>query len=136
MSKLIIKFFIMFLILMSVAFFSLIFFQKYTMEKEIKMHSIQNTEQWGLMVNSFPYPPEKPKNPPLYIPLVLLITLSAVFVLFLLKYLDKNFIIPLSQIENNINEIKNGSLDVNFTSASENKTLQDTLTTLNLWCKV
>ncbi len=138
MKRVAIKFFIIFIATMSVVFFSLVFFQKNQMDKQkqfmMPMMPPMATESF---MEEPPFPPPinpmdmKQKEPPFYIPLLLLFGLSSLFVFILLKYIDKEFITPLNIIENKLKEIKKGSLEVDFKTTSSNNTVQDTFNTLN-----
>ncbi len=116
MSKFIFKFFIIFFSFISSMFFALVCFN----EHNARMMS-QNIEMFE------PAPPP----PPIIIPFIFIAILSFIFIYFVLKYINKNFIEPLVVIENNVKEIKNGSLDINFKTRSENKEIVETYATLN-----
>lgn len=120
MQKFILKFLLLFVISISLVFFLLIFFQK---PPEPPIDSFYMNE--GLVHNQ-----DIPK-PPIYIPCFIIIALSSLFIFCLLKHINKNFIIPLNEIENNLQIIKKGSLDVLFQTKSENKKIQETFSTLN-----
>ena len=117
MRKFIFKFFILFVLLISGAFFSLIFFQKYTMQKAIP----PIPSEFNQMPMYPPPPPVSPQEPPLYIPAIIILGLSSLFIFLLLKYLDKNFITPLIIIQEKLRKIKEGDLNIDFKTNSENK---------------
>jgi len=83
------------------------------------------------MMETSPYALLPPEPPPIGIPFIFIVTISAVFVFIILKYIDKNFILPLEDIASNVKKIKEGNLDVKFNTKSENKTVVDTFKTLN-----
>ena len=96
MKRITVKFLILFVFTISVLFFSLILFQKNTMQREQYMQIPHNYDFF--MQQQIP-PPPKPKEPPLFIPFILIVLLSSSFVYVILKYLDKNFIAPLITIQ-------------------------------------
>lgn len=144
MNKFIFKFFLIFIAIISLMFFSLIFFQKYSMEKrhehQMNMHremTFENRPMEHMMppmsqMHKMPQQPQsKPDAPPVAIPIIVILGISSIFVYLVLKYIDKNFVKPLGIIENNVDQIKNGLLDVEFTTNSENNKIIDTFNTMN-----
>ena len=136
MKKFILKFLILFVSLISLMFFSLIFFQKNSMEQRMQPPMMQNAGEFGIeqSLNYENYPMQAPNSeqePPFWIPMLFIIGFSSVFVYLILKYIDKNFVTPLLLIEKNVGEIKQGSLEVEFKAESENETIKNTFNTLN-----
>ena len=142
MHKFIIKFFIIFVSFISLMFFSLIFFQDYSMQKEHEraerfMHETgfpgldeMNDMDFSLSHHHPPKPP-KPQEPPLSIPVIFIIGISSLFVLIILRHINKTYIKPLEDIQNNVEKIKNGSLNVDFETKSSDKHIVDTFSTMN-----
>ena len=119
MTKFTLKFFIIFFSFISILFFSLIAFNEYNMDKIMPPNQ--------MIMGTMPPPPP----PPMYIPLVFIMLISFIFVFFVTKYINKNFIEPLLKIEENVKKIKNGNYDVEFSANSENKEIKETFSTLN-----
>lgn len=120
------KFFIIFVSMISIMFFSLIFFHKASMEK-MAPDFVSQMPPGNEFINM-----ERQKHtPPMNVPIVIILGLSSILVYLILNYINKNFIIPLSLIEKNVKQIKNGVLDVDFVSNSENAQIIDTFKTLN-----
>lgn len=139
MYKFIIKFFIIFISLISLMFFSLIYFQA---DKERKEH--QKMEQFiegdnfleGFDLRHHHKPPHPPKptepaGPPMSIPIIFILGISSVFVLIILDHINRTYVKPLQDIQNNVDKIKNGSLNVDFETKSKDKHIVDTFTTMN-----
>ena len=118
MTKFTLKFFMVFFSFISILFFSLIAFNEYNTDKMMPPQMIMET-----------MPPPPP--PPMYIPLIFIMFISVIFVFFVAKYINKNFIEPLLKIEENVKKIKNGNYNVIFSSNSENKEIKETFSTLN-----
>ena len=117
MGKFVIKFFLIFFSFISILFFSLIAFNEYNMDK---------------MMPSGNLPTEAlPPPPPAFIPFIFIMIISFIFIFFVVRYINKNFVEPLIHIENNVKKIKEGSYDVEFKTKSENKEIRDTFLTLN-----
>ena len=116
MNKFAVKFFLIFLSFISILFFSLITFNELQTNRIMSVNTILQ---------------DAPPHPPVYIPFILIMILSFIFIFFVVKYINKNFIKPLLQIEDNVKQIKEGSYDVRFTTKSENKEIRDTFSTLN-----
>ena len=135
MNKFIFKFTLIFVAIISLMFFSLMFFQKYSMEKR-HGDSITMQEETRFMdapimhMRTMP-PRTKPQAPPIAIPAILIIGISSIFVFLVLRYIDRNFVKPLGIIENNVERIKEGLLDVEFKTDSENDKIIDTFNTMN-----
>lgn len=135
MQKFMFKFFIIFVVGISLLFFSLTFVQSTKMKKDMnqQIEALQSqsfSPYGGLNMRHAPSLPNK-KEPPIYIPCVFVALLSSLFIYLLFKYLDRNFITPLFLIENRLKEIEKGNLEVKFETKSENKAVQDTFETLN-----
>lgn len=79
----------------------------------------------------FPQPPMQKQEPPIFIPLLLILGLSSIFILCFLHHINKSFVTPLYLIQNNLKEIKDGNLNISFKSRNENKAISETYTTLN-----
>ena len=126
MWKFIIKFYCLFIITISLLFFSLIFFQKQGMEK-----NMSPMRQYHMQPYHFPQPPMQKQEPPIFIPLLLILGLSSIFILCFLHHINKSFVTPLYLIQNNLKEIKDGNLNISFKSRNENKAISETYTTLN-----
>ena len=135
MNKFIIKYFIIFVSFISILFFSLVFFNKFMTEQMLSAgpnmgRPMQETPMGfhpSEPVQEAPMPPE----PPTSVPLIFIIFVSSVFVLTVLKYIEKNFVKPLENIEENVKKIKEGNLNIEFKTKSENKTAIETFDTLN-----
>lgn len=130
MKSFILKFFALFVITISLTFFALIFMQKNQMEKQ--MSDLRHPMMLHPQMHYIPQMPTRQKEPPIFIPLFIIIFISSLYILFLLKYMNRTFIIPLNNIQKNLKEIKNGNLNIKFKQESENKTISDTYATLNL----
>ena len=124
-NKFILKYLILFVTVISLMFFSLTFFQSYTMAKEREQfEKMQPNPQYDAF-NDFgmppmpQMPPQSQKEPPSYIPLLLIIIVSSTLLYFILRYIDKNFVEPLTLIEKNVEKIKDGSLDVEFKTRAQ-----------------
>lgn len=115
--------------LISFVFFTLIFFQKAGMERQNHPMPMQVGPP-SFYSDSFDMQQE-PKEPSLIVPFFFIGGISLFFILLLLNYLNKNFISPLEQIQNNLKDIKDGKLDVSFCANSENKQVNETFSTLN-----
>ena len=120
MNKFIAKYLVIFTSFISLLFFSLIFFNKFMTEKMIQGGGIEMMAPEG-----------PPPAPPEFIPLVFICILSAIFVFMIFKYIDKNFISPLENIEKIVKKIKEGQYDVLFETKSESETVVDAFNTLN-----
>lgn len=129
MQKFLFKFFILFVAAISILFFGLISFQKMSTERSAKRFIEPDFKYIDNM--SLPSPPAMEEEPPIFIPALFIIFLSGYFVFILLKHLDKNYISPLIEIESKIGEIKEGSLDIEFKTKSEDKTVLETFDILN-----
>ena len=114
-------------------FFSLVFFQKQGMQpntpqmmpKEEFMYSPHHQQ---------PMPPTQQgdqQEPPLAIPLLFILGVSSIFILCFLKYIDKSYVTPLTLIQNNLKDIKDGKLETRFKNDSESKAIKETFNTLN-----
>ena len=122
MNKFIVKYFIIFVSFIYLLFFSLISFNEH-MTSKMKPQRPSFEE---MMPDS-----RRPPKPPISIPLGFIVALSSVFVFIILKYIEKNFVLPLENIETNVKKIKEGKLDIEFETKSENKTVVETFETLN-----
>ena len=100
MGKFVFKFFIIFFSFISLLFFSLIAFNGQSMEK--------------MMSQGAQFAGNAPPPPPVIVPFIFIMVLSFIFIYFVLRYINKNFVEPLEQIESNVKKIKEGSLDVEF----------------------
>ena len=110
MWKFILKFYCLFIITISVMFFSLVFFQKQGMQPNAP-HMMPQQEDF-----MFDYPHHQPsmppiqqnnqQEPPIAIPLLFILGVSSIFILCFLKYIDKSFVTPLTLIQENLKEIK------------------------------
>ncbi len=133
MQKFVFKFFILLTLSISLMFFSLIFLQKNAMEKEFKKMAPPQKE--FMMRGHMPPPGFSPlknrKEPPLYIPLIAIISLSSILIYLLLSYLDKNFISPFIIIQKNLKDFAQGAQDIKFVTKSENKNVLETFSALN-----
>jgi len=127
MQKFVLKFFILFVLTVSFLFFGLVGFQK----REMEQHTAMFRPPYNVPMPDMPPRPVPAKTPPIFIPAFLIILLSSSFVFFLLKYLDKNFVSPLIAIKSGVKKIKEGGLDVEFKTKSEDTTVQETFDTLN-----
>ncbi len=134
MNRFILKFYIVFITIISLMFFSLVFFQKNAMEKEHETMMFFE-EQMNMMdefaFHRLPPPKEKPKESPLAIPIILIFAISSVFVCIVLSHINKHYIKPLSTIQGNVRKIKDGSLDIDFETNSKDKNMVDTFDTMN-----
>lgn len=131
MHKFTLKVFIILIMMISGLFFSLILFQKMAMEKTMEMNSFGRNSymQMSAPINN---PHDLSENePPFGIPLMFIVVVSSIFIIIVLKYIESNFIIPLSDIEANIKKIKEGSLEVKFQTKCENETTKETFSILN-----
>ena len=79
----------------------------------------------------FPQPPMQKQEPSVFIPLLLILGLSSIFILCFLQYINKSFVMPLQLIQENLKHIKEGNLNINFKANNENKAISETYTTLN-----
>ena len=131
MNKFVLKYFIIFLSVISLLFFSLISFQKYTMDKEHENY-LRMQEMAALNKNQFQMPPPPvDKSPSVLIPFLFIIIISSVLIYFVLVYIDKNFVVPLLLIEKNTDKIKEGLLNVEFKTNSDNHEVQEAFDTMN-----
>ncbi|MBQ9245808.1 HAMP domain-containing histidine kinase [bacterium] len=133
MGKFTIKLFFIFVTFISLMFYSLVLIGNEPRERDDRHkpphHHIEHEiDEPDDKDEEDDIPPQKP---PLSDPFIVIVTLSSIFIFYILKYLEKNFISPLEHIEKNIKIIQNGSLDVKFKTKSENKTIQETYKTLN-----
>lgn len=135
MHKFTLKIFIILITMISGLFFLLILFQKMAMEKTMEMNSYGYPPQASMRTfSNMPsnIPSGAPENePPFAVPLMFIVVVSSIFIIIVLKYIEVNFIIPLSDIETNIKKIKEGSLEVKFQTKCENETTKETFLTLN-----
>ncbi|MBQ8887025.1 MAG: ATP-binding protein [Candidatus Gastranaerophilales bacterium] len=116
-------------------FFSLVFFQKQGMQPNAPQMMPQQEDFM------FDYPHHQPsmppiqqnnqQEPPIAIPLLFILGVSSIFILCFLKYIDKSFVTPLTLIQENLKEIKEGRLETKFENNSENKAINETFNTLN-----
>ena len=128
MWKFIIKFYFLFIITISVMFFSLVFFQKQGMQHNMQPQMMPQ-EEFMFSPHQPPMPPmpqENQQEPPLTIPLLFILGISSVFILCFLRYIDKSFVTPLTLIQKNLKEIKDGKLETKFENKSENETIKET----------
>ena len=116
MNKFTVKFFIIFFSFISLLFFSLIAFNEHKMSEMMPPAEAMS---------------DMPPPPPAFIPLIAIAIVSFIFIFFVVRYISKNFVEPLVQIENNVKKIKNGIYDTEFKTTSENKEICDTFDTLN-----
>ena len=124
MHKFILKYLIIFVSMISLLFFSLIAFNEKGMNRPPMDSSFLEFSEMSS--------PEKPmEEPPAAIPLIFIISISSIFVYLVLRDIDKNFVTPFVVIENKVKEIKEGSLEVNFETKSDNKVIKETYDTLN-----
>ena len=135
MNRFILKFYIVFITIISLMFFSLVFFQKHNMEKRHEsMHFFE--QQMHEMNDDFsfqkaPPPRKKHKQPPLAVPIIIIFGISSVFVCIVLSHINKTYIKPLLTIQDNVKKIKDGSLNVEFETKSKDKNITDTFETMN-----
>ena len=129
MKNFTIKFTLLFMTLISLMFFTLIFFQKINMEKQMQYRHFEPYHQ--PFMQAPPIPP-KTNEPPLIIPFLFISIISFTFTATLLKYIEKNFINPLNTIQNNLKEIKNGNLETIFSTKSESSSVMETYSTLTI----
>ena len=129
MWKFIIKFYSLFIITISVMFFSLVFFQKQGMQPST--HQMMPQEEFMYSPHhQRPIPPTQ-QEPPLAIPLLFILGVSSIFILCFLKYIEKSYVTPLTLIQNNLKEIKDGKLETKFKNQSDSKAINETFNTLN-----
>ena len=76
-------------------------------------------------------PTQKQSEPPIIIPLLLILGLSSIFILCFLHYINKSFVSPLYIIQENLKKIKDGNLNINFEKNEQNKAISETFSTLN-----
>ena len=114
MNKFILKYLVIFVTLISLMFFSLVSFDKYQSRKMMERGNPQMPHFEQQMPPAQPYssqhmpqPPEQ-KGPPTSIPLLFITLISSIFTYIILRYIDKNFVDPLSNIEINTQKIKKG----------------------------
>jgi len=150
MGKFIFKFFIIFFSFISILFFSLISFNEHRMNRtEQPSYQSGFTVERDQMRPNYdrydmpqrPTPPDMRSRgpqgsaahsaPPAFIPFIFIMLLSFIFIYFVLRYIAKTFVEPLEQIKENVKKIKDGTLDVEFTTDSENKEILTTFETLN-----
>ena len=136
--KFIIKFFIIFISLISFMFFSLVYFNDFKIQeghKKSKQMMEAQEQINGFDLRRTQEPPlrheEPPKSPPLSIPLIFIFGVSSAFVLIILNHINKTYVKPLQDIQSNVGKIKDGSLDVDFETKSKDKHIVDTFTTMN-----
>ena len=110
-------------------FFSLVFFQKQGMQPNAPQ--MMPHEEFMFDAHQPPMPQRNQQEPPIAIPLLFILGISSIFILCFLKYIDKSFVTPLTLIQENLKEIKNGKLETKFESKSENNAINDTFNTLN-----
>ncbi|MBR2068980.1 MAG: HAMP domain-containing histidine kinase [Candidatus Gastranaerophilales bacterium] len=127
MNKFIIKYLTIFVVLISIMFFTLVSVNKVLSEKEHEA-MFQQRPQMGM---DMPMPPPDKKGPPLSIPLIAIVLVSSTFTYIILRYIDKNYVSPLINIETNVQRIRRGNLDVTFEAVSEDYTVQETFNALN-----
>lgn len=134
MNRFILKFYIVFITIISLMFFSLVFFQKHTMEKKheaMRLFEEQMNFDDDFAFHRLPPLKEKPEEPPLAIPIIFIFGISSVFVCIVLSHINKHYIKPLLTIQDNVKKIKDGSLDVDFETKSRDKNMVDTFDTMN-----
>ncbi len=134
--KFIIKFFLIFISLISLMFFSLIYYNNYKHQQTHENLEHMMAQQYvnGFDLRRTPEPLEnhrEPKAPPLSIPLIFIFGVSSIFVLIILNHINKTYVKPLQDIQTNVDKIKDGSLDVDFETKSKDKHIIDTFTTMN-----
>lgn len=129
MWKFIIKFYCLFIITISVMFFSLVFFQKQGMQQNAPQ--MMPHEEFLFNSHQPPMPPRNQQEPPIAIPLLFILGISSVFILCFLRYIDKSFVTPLTLIQGNLKEIKEGKLEIKFENKSESESIKETFNTLN-----
>ena len=116
-------FFIIFLMIF-LPFFGLIEFQKMTQQREMQMFENDIFQE-----EYFTPPPMQ--EPPSEIPLIVMAIFSSVLTLLFVKYLAKNFINPLGELQNKIKQIGEGNFDVDLKAEKYNPTIKTTFNTLN-----
>lgn len=127
MNKFIIKYLIIFTSIISFMFFSLTGFHQYKMEIKDENFNIRNNDT-EIDIAS-PQPP--PQNPPTSIPLIFIILVSSVFTYIVLRNIHKNYVKPLTDIQDGVKKIKNGNLETRFEAMSESKAVKETNLALN-----
>ena len=124
MKNFVFRFLFISVVCISTLFYALIFFQKRVVEDNFMPPPSSGFEQ--PFERNMP-----PKEPPIFIPLFFIVSLSSIFMYLILKNIEKNFVKPLINIEDKVKTIKDGSLNVTFETVSENETIKDTYKTLN-----
>ena len=116
MYKFILKFYFLFIVTISVMFFSLVFYQKQGMDRnQPQIHPPRE-----FMMNPIEEMPPQPMHPmpsnepsPV-IPFLFIIGISSVFILCFLRYIGKSYVKPLNLIQENLKNIKNDNFDIVF----------------------
>ncbi|GBF23053.1 two-component system, NtrC family, nitrogen regulation sensor histidine kinase NtrY [Candidatus Gastranaerophilus sp. (ex Termes propinquus)] len=78
-----------------------------------------------------PDPSRKPKEPPITVPQLFVLLGALLMSGFLIFYLNRVFLKPLSEITDGLEKVKDGDLGVKFSTNSENRHIQETFETLN-----
>ena len=86
---------------------------------------------YHMQAHNFPQPPMQSSEPPIFIPLLLILGLSSIFILCFLQYINKSYVTPLSIIQENLKKIKEGNLNINFEQNNQTKAISETYLTLN-----
>ena len=136
MKLFILKFYIIFIAIISLMFFTLVSMQH---EAEVKKHEESEYFAQQMEDNDFdefsfhrlPPPQDKPEEPPLTVPLIAILGISSIFVCVVLSHINKHYVKPLVTIQDKVKQIKYGSLEVEFETKSGDKHIIDTFDTMN-----
>ena len=126
MSKFIFKFLILFVLVISLMFFSLVMYNGASQENRSKRHLDFAYE------NAFPNNSHHSKAPTPFIPLFFIIVISSIFTYVVFRHIEKNYVLPLADIQDKIKQVDKGNLNVKFRTELENGSIKDTYRALNM----
>ena len=125
MSKFIFKFLILFVLAITLMFFSLVMYNGVSgANNHVPRPDFQHE---NMPAGNFP----GQKAPKPIIPLFFIVVLSAIFTYVVFRHIEKNYVLPLADIQEKIKQIDKGNLNIKCRTNLDNSSIKDTYKALN-----
>ena len=130
MSKFTLKFLLLFTTVILLMFFSLVMYNKAVgQNRNIGRPSRVPPGSVNEYMNY--QPQRKQKAPSPVVPILFIIIISSIFTYVVFRHIEKNYVLPLADIQDKIKKIDNGNYNIRFRTELDNNSIKDTYKALN-----